>query len=502
MNKANIEDIYKLSPTQQGMLFHTLEDAGSQAYFQQITGSIHERLDAPAFRRAWERVMERHPVLRTAFFWKEAQRPLQVVNRQVSLPWEEHDWRELPAAEQEGRWSALLREDRERGFELAQAPLMRLIVVRLTDDLYRLVWSHHHLLLDGWSLPLLLQEVLAFYGALRSGTDLHLERPRAYRDYIAWLEARDPAEAEAFWRRELAGFGAPTPLGLEPRTASSREDRELRATLDEETTAVLNNLTRRLGLTLNTLVQGAWALALAHQAGEEDVVFGFTASGRPADLPGVESMIGLFINTVPVRVRVDRARCVADWLRDLQEQLVELRRFEFTPLSQVQAWSEVPAGEPLFESLLVFENYPVGETLASRREMLDVRDVGTFERPGHPSGSSSSTTAPACPPRRPVACWSACASCLPAWPPLPRRESATCRPSRTPSAGSSWSGARLRRHGSRPRSRRFSRSRPRARRTPSRWSTRTRSGPSASWPIGRSRSPCACNRWAYGPASP
>jgi amino acid adenylation domain-containing protein/thioester reductase-like protein/non-ribosomal peptide synthase protein (TIGR01720 family) len=384
MDKANIEDIYKLTPTQQGMLFHTLEDAGSEAYFQQITASIHERLDTAAFRRAWERAVERHPVLRTAFFWKEAQRPLQVVNRQASLPWEEHDWWELPPDEQESCWSALLREDRERGFDLARPPLMRLTVVRVADDRYRLVWSHHHLLLDGWSLPLLLQEVLAFYGALSSGTDLHLARPRAYRDYVAWLDSRDPAEAEAFWRRELAGFGAATPLGLEPRGAGLREDRELRAALDEEITTALNGLARRLGLTLNTLVQGAWALALAHQSGEEDVVFGFTASGRPADLAGVESMIGLFINTVPVRVRIDRERSVADWLRGLQERGVELRRFEFTPLSQVQAWSEVPAGEPLLETLLVFENYPVGEALEARREALDVRDVGTFERSNYP----------------------------------------------------------------------------------------------------------------------
>ncbi|MCP4662962.1 MAG: amino acid adenylation domain-containing protein, partial [bacterium] len=302
-----IEDVYPLSPTQQAMLFRTLTEPESAVYFEQSSWSLTGALEVPAFRRAWERVVERHPVLRTAFVWERLERPLQIVHRQAAIPWEVDDWRRLAAGEQETRLAALLEADRRRGFEPTQAPLMRLALLRLGDDRYRFLWSAHHLLLDGWSTPLVLDEVFTFYDAFRRGDELERRRPRPYRDYIAWLEEQDPAAAESFWRRALAGFTRPTPLVMErPRNASDDgaacQD-ELRRWLPARATAALDGFARRQRLTLNTLVQAAWALLLGRYGGEDDVVFGATVAGRPASLAGSESMVGLFINALPVRVR-------------------------------------------------------------------------------------------------------------------------------------------------------------------------------------------------------
>jgi surfactin family lipopeptide synthetase C len=185
----SIEDIYKLSPMQQGMLFHTLYAPDSEVYREQTSCSLKGNLNVSAFQQAWGQVVHRHPILRTAFYWEELSEPLQVVQRQVELPWEQRDWRGLSSLEQHGWLEAFLEADRARGFDLGQAPVMRCALLREAEDTYRFVWSSHHLLLDGWSLSLLLKEVLAFYEAYCRGRELRLESPRPYRDYIAWLPA-------------------------------------------------------------------------------------------------------------------------------------------------------------------------------------------------------------------------------------------------------------------------------------------------------------------------
>jgi amino acid adenylation domain-containing protein/non-ribosomal peptide synthase protein (TIGR01720 family) len=358
----NVEDVYPLSPMQQGMLFHTLYDPG--LYMEQTISTLHGNLNIEAFQRAWQYVVDRHPVLRTAFLWEGLASPLQVVRRQARLSWTIDDWRGVDPAEQESRLQQFVRDDLARGFDLGKAPLMRLALFRSSDDTYHFVWSQHHILLDGWSLPQVLSEVFRSYEAFAQGRELPLPRPRPYRDYIAWLQRQDMAQAEAFWRRFLAGFSAPTPLGVD-RAISLEPDEPQHGGheihLPADLSGSLQALARQHGLTLNTLMQGAWALLLSRYSGERDLVFGTTVSGRPADLPGVEQMIGLFINTLPVRVQIRPETTVLAWLKDLQAQQAELRQYEYSPLVEVQGWSEVPRGQALFDSLLVFENYPVSE---------------------------------------------------------------------------------------------------------------------------------------------
>ena len=363
MNRENLEALYELSPLQQGLLFHSRYAGEAEVYLAQVQCALEGPLDADALERAWKRVLERHPALRTSFHWRDLDKPLQMVERRVELPFARLDWRNLTAAEAGERFESLLREERRRGFDAGRAPLLRLALVQLAEERFRLAWTYHHLILDGWSLPLVLKEVFAFYEAFRRGGDLPLPPARPYRDYTLWLQRQDLARAETFWRETLAGFTAPTPLGADHRATAGEEEggnfaRHF-ALLPPALTAGLQDLARRHQLTLSTLIQGAWAILLSHYSGQAEVLFGSTSSGRPAELPGVESMIGLFINTLPVRAAAGREDRLIPWLQRLQDLQLRMREFEHSPLVQIQGWSEVPRGLPLFESIVVFESYPL-----------------------------------------------------------------------------------------------------------------------------------------------
>ncbi|HYP40812.1 MAG TPA: condensation domain-containing protein, partial [Chloroflexia bacterium] len=376
----------------QGILFHALYAPGSTVYFTQFSWDFYGTLNVSAFMHAWQRVVARHAVLRTAFAWEGLSEPLQVVCANAKLPWEELDWREFSPAEQQALLEAYLKSDRQRGFDLRSAPLMRNALIRMSDGAYHFVWSQHHILLDGWCVGLLLKELFIHYGALCRGEDTpghHLEKTRPYRDYVAWLQEQDLAKAETFWRKTLSGFTAPTRLGPGRSTgADDAEDEESYTTqelqLSTELTGALQTFAREHGLTLNTIVQGAWALLLSHFTGQQDVVFGSTVSGRPVDLPGVEAMLGLFINTLPVRVLLSPEGRLLPWLKELQSGQAEMRQYEYTPLTQVRRWSAVPAGQPLFESVVVFENLPMSGPVLEPHEGLSVHNIRSFIRNNFP----------------------------------------------------------------------------------------------------------------------
>jgi len=377
--KGNIESIYPLSPLQQGLLFHTLYDHSSAMYLGQLSCVIRGDLNVSAFKHAWQRMLERHSVLRTLFVWDQNHKPLQVVRHRVNLPWEELDWRGLTAAEQAEKFKTYLKADNEQGFDFSKAPLMRLVLVKENESTYRFIWSHHHLLLDGWSVAVLIREVFAFYEAFCQGGDLELRQSLSYRTYIAWLQEQDLTAAELFWRHTLKGFTLPTLLGI-GRTVPELFNGEERSSvqrlrLSDETTRSLESLAQQHQLTMNTIVQGAWAILLSRYSGREDVLFGATVSGRPAERMGVESMVGLFINTLPVRVHVTGEAPMLSWLRRLQDQQAEARQYEYSPLVEVQGWSKLPRGLPLFESIFVFENYPFHVSFGEHSNRLEIRDI-------------------------------------------------------------------------------------------------------------------------------
>ncbi|MBF2003026.1 MAG: non-ribosomal peptide synthase, partial [Synechococcales cyanobacterium M58_A2018_015] len=386
INAKAIVDIYPLSPLQQGMLFHSLLAPASGAYIVQVCFTLQGCLNQVAFAQAWQQALQRHPVLRTALVWEKLDQPLQVVGRQVTLPIEELDWQSVPVDVQQSRLATLLQGQRRQGFVLTRAPLMRLTVIQLQPAVHQVIWCYHHALLDGWSVPLLLQEVLTDYDCFAQGLDSPLTPPRPYRDYIAWLQQQDQSAAESFWQRMLAGFHTPTPLGIDRSAPLNPQPsyQEQSLVLSTELTAQLRTFTQRQQLTLNTLIQAAYALLLSRYSGEPDVVFGITSSGRPAELLGSETMIGLFINTLPLRVKVPPQEDLITWLQQLQFQQMELRQYEYSSLIEIQGWSEVPRNSQLFESLFIFENYPISPQFKQSLADLQVQSIQTTEQTNYP----------------------------------------------------------------------------------------------------------------------
>jgi thioesterase domain-containing protein/acyl carrier protein len=384
----NVEDVYVLSSLQQRMLVHALAGGGRDVLHERLTCTIRGNLDVPAIRRAWQTVIDRHPALRTAFAWEGLKKPLQVVRKQVALPWEEHDLRGLAVEEQERRRVEVLDSDGERGFQLTRAPLMRLTLMQMADSTFDFAWSCHHLVTDGWCLPLVLGEVFTFYEAYRRGRSVGLERPQPFREYIAWLQDQDAQAAQAFWQQYLSGYAATVRLPMERpfdlAVAEAERFEEETTLLSAECTEDLRALATTHRVSLSTVVEGAWALLLGRLSCQRDVIYGATVSGRPAQIPHVESIVGPFINNLPVRVKVSPDEELTAWLGKLHAEKVEVQQFEYCPLEEIQESTELPQGQRLFESLVVFENYPLDAEEFSRRAGLEIDNVHGTATAGYP----------------------------------------------------------------------------------------------------------------------
>jgi amino acid adenylation domain-containing protein/non-ribosomal peptide synthase protein (TIGR01720 family) len=359
VDPRQVEDLYPLSPMQQGMLFHSLYNQGSGEYINQLQVDV-EGLEVERFRQAWQACIDGHDILRSGFLWQgELEHPLQVVQRQATLPWVLHDWRDRPHTPED--LQALADAERQAPFDLVQSPLLRLVLVRTGERRHSLIYTSHHILMDGWSNSQLLGEVLQRY----RGQSL-TKQPGRYRDYIAWLQRQDPQASEDFWKTQLNPLHEPTLLAQ--ATLRDKAQAEVggqgihQQWLDAESTTALGEFARQHKVTVNTLVQAAWLLLLQRYSGQDCVVFGATVAGRPADLPGVEQQIGLFINTLPVIASPRPEQSLVPWLQSLQAQNLALREFEHTPLFDIQRWAG-RSGEALFDTLLVFENYPISQAL-------------------------------------------------------------------------------------------------------------------------------------------
>ncbi|MDH4582498.1 amino acid adenylation domain-containing protein, partial [Pseudomonas sp. BN415] len=346
---ARVEDLYPLSPMQQGMLFHSLYQPGDGSYINQVRMDV-EGLDLARFRAAWQAALDSHGALRSAFVCPAGSGPLQAVLRNVAL-----DLHEAPASDLDE-----LARDERRPFDLLNPPLMRLLMVRTGDSGHHLIWTCHHLLLDGWSQAQLFAEVMQRYAGQQPSAPVG-----RYRDYIAWLGQRDAAASERFWQEYLAGLQAPTLLAgavaLEHPGSGAAEHRSL---LPAAASERLRQFARQHKVTLSSLLQAAWLLLLQRYTGQDCVAFGATVAGRPAELPGIEQQLGLFINTLPIAASPQPERTVGQWLEEVQALGLAVREHEHTALYDIQRWSG-QGGQGLFDQILVFENYPLDTGMLS-----------------------------------------------------------------------------------------------------------------------------------------
>ena len=350
-----LEDVLPLSPLQEGLLFHALYDAHApDVYTVQLELDLEGALDVAVLEAAAHALMARHASLRAGFRHEEVRRPVQIIVPQAAAPWRLLDLSSLDEATRASEANRIVAEDRAARFDLAAAPLLRFALLRLGARQHRLVLTNHHLLMDGWSAPVLVRELLALYAS--RGDAAALPRLTPYRDYLAYLVAQDRAAATAAWREALAGLEEATRLAPQDRVRVPRVPEQIILELSETQTEALSHEARRQGVTLNTMLQAAWAILLGRMSGRDDVVFGVTVAGRPPELAGIESMVGLFINTLPLRVELPPGQPLCGLLKDLQDSQSRLIAHQHLGLAEIQ--SLVGLGE-LFDTLIVFENYPV-----------------------------------------------------------------------------------------------------------------------------------------------
>ena len=357
-----VEDCYPQTPIQQGLWFQSQFAAGEGVYHVQMVFDIDQPVDLEVFREAWVRVMRRHSILRTSFWGAGTDHALQIVWDTDQVPLTVVDWRDDPAGP-EDRLAGFLSDDRTRGFEQLDLPQWRVLLARTGEQTYKVVWSAHHAILDGWSIGLVLHDLTRCYAAVLNHEQLDLPAPVSYRDYVAWLTAQPTEPTEQFWRDYLATLTNPTPLPVEEEPAGASAARpsgigQLSIEFGPEVSHQIAEFAQGQGVTVNTLMQAAWALLLARYTGRDDVVFGTVVSGRTDQVKDVERIVGLFINTLPLYVTIPPNQTVKDWLADLQRVNLQLRQHEHTPLHEIQHWTQVPPGTSLFNTLFVFENYP------------------------------------------------------------------------------------------------------------------------------------------------
>ncbi|MBJ2223683.1 MULTISPECIES: non-ribosomal peptide synthetase [Pseudomonas] len=376
-----IEDVYPLTPMQEGLLLHTLLEPGTGLYYMQDRYRINSALDPERFAQAWQAVIARHEALRASFCWNVGEDMLQVIHKPGSTPIEYLDWSADPQDQQEPRLQALLKAEREAGFDLLNQAPFHLRLIRVGEARYWFMMSNHHILIDAWCRSLLMNDFFDIYTALGEGRDAQLATPPRYRDYIAWLQRQDLNEARQWWQQNLQGFERATPIPSDRPFLREHAGGsggmvvgDCYTRLDARDGAQLRDLAQAHQLTVNTFAQAAWALVLRRLSGDRDVLFGVTVAGRPVDMPEMQRTVGLFINSIALRVKLpeDGQTCsVRQWLSALLDSNMQLREYEYLPLVTIQEHSELPKGQPLFDSLFVFENAPVEVSVLDRAQSLN-----------------------------------------------------------------------------------------------------------------------------------
>ena len=382
-NKENIKDIYALSPMQAGMLYHSLLDETSEVYFEQTTLTIKGNLDLNRIEQSFNQLIQRHEILRTVFIYKKIEKPMQVVMKEWKAKVYFEDIIHLIQEEKKQFIEEFKNQDRKKGFDLKKDISIRIAALKTGDDSYCLIWSFHHIIMDGWCLGIIAKEFFEIYEALKENQPLNLEKTYPYSEYIKWLEARENKAAASYWEEYLEGYEQ---LASLPKQKSVPLDGDYRQ--EESSFAIsgalrekLEDIAKNNNVTLNTIIQTVWGIILQRYNNADDIVFGAVVSGRPYDITGIEKMVGLFINTIPVRIKSVKNKTFTELLQETQQSALQSEAYSYYPLAEIQSLSKIK--QNLVDHIVVFENYPLEETITANtrgKAGLVIENVEIFEQ--------------------------------------------------------------------------------------------------------------------------
>jgi thioesterase domain-containing protein/acyl carrier protein len=374
----NVSDVYSLTPMQQLMLIHARSNPQSDTLFSQFQYTIKGPLERESFQQTWDYLVHKHEALRTIFLWKDLSKPLQVVQKETKLRWVYQDWRHLSVDEQHNHLTAYLKEDKNVGFDLDRNPPIRFGLFQLADEVYHLLWSHHHLILDRWSLSIIADELPRIYASIHQGRPLSLTPSKPFRGYISWLQQQQGADAEAFWQSEFAGYHNTLPLSTLRSFDSNNSTPKYiikNASFPSSLSEKIHRFTRKEYLTMSTVLQCAWGLLMNHLNDRKESIIGVTVSGRPADLIGVEQIVGTFINNLPVRIVAEGSEKLVPWLKKYQKKMSEMQKYDYVSQDKIQKWCNIPYDRPLFDSLFVFQQaVPLELPLTEDVRLIGIRE--------------------------------------------------------------------------------------------------------------------------------
>lgn len=371
--KNNIEEIYPVTPIQSGLIFRHLYDPNSDAYFVQRVFEL-KNVNINLFKQSWKILIERHETLRVSFSYKKLKTPVQIIHRKIIIQWKEEEIQNLTFEEQRDSLNKTIKQERQEGFNIQKAPLMRFNLLRIKKDKYYFIWNQHQLLIDGWCVPIILEELSDIYESLITNSELNLKQRRSYRDYIKWIQDQNQVAARDYWQKELLGVE-----GTKISAKSKGEDDYVEEILilNKQETNNFNKLAKDTNVTLNTIFQAVWALMLSQQTGQREVVFGVTVSGRNINLEGIEDMVGIFINTIPLRISINPRESLQDFLRRIQNKMSFNQERVYISLSEIQATQRE---HQLFDTLFVFENYPGAKKKSASFNSFSLKKHQNLER--------------------------------------------------------------------------------------------------------------------------
>ncbi len=378
--KKNIEDIIDLSPMQEGILYQYLKDKESDQYFQQFSLNLSGKMNISSFKKAWQLVIDSNEMLRTVYAWKKLNKPVQIILKESPLVLKEYDFSEDAVDLVEQKLNELKAEDRREKFDLEAGPLFRIILCKFSDENYEMILSWHHILFDGWSMGIVLKEFFAYFNDFQNGNKLIKVSKNQFKDYIKFCHNQDRKDQVNYWSDYLKGIDTKTILPFDYKTEEEiRRINRYQYKLPENLTKKLEIVVRNMKVTVGSVFYAVWGNLLQKYSNTEEIIFGATVSGRPAGISGIEDIVGLFINTLPLRVKLRAEQKNSECIKNIHMVIQQRQQFETTPLVDIKSYSEFPINESLFDSIVVIENYPLDQKLNNENSLLRVNSYSSFE---------------------------------------------------------------------------------------------------------------------------